>query len=680
MSTSNPLMAESWGTPFEVPPIDRIADDDYLPAFVEGMRRQRDEIDAIISSTDAPTFDNTIVALERSGKLLSRVAHAFYPRHSAHTNDRLQEVAREVAPLLSAHADDIRLNPTLFDRIRTVYEGRDQLSLDPEQQHLLNETYKSFARGGIHCSEEVQARLRQINTELSRLANRFGDNLLEETNEFELVVEDPAILEGLPSSLVAAAAAEGQRRKRDGRHVFTLQRPSIDPFLQYCDDREQRRAIAEGYALRGDNDNEHDNKAVVARIVELRAERAELLGYDSHAHFALEDRMAETPDRVFALLEKVWAPAIRVAEREARDLEAMMEEQEHNGGLGHHDWPFYAEKLRRARYDLDDETVRPYLEVNAVRDGAFQVATRLFALTFEPRDDLPVWHPDQQAFEVKDADGSHLGLLYMDFFARESKRAGAWANTLRQQSNLDGRVTAIVTTNFNFPAPTDESPSLLNFVEATTLFHEFGHALHNLLSDVTYASLSGTSVPRDYVEFPSQVLENWLGEPEVLRTFARHYRTGEPIPTELIEKLQASMKFNQGFQTVEYLAASYLDMHWHTLKHGAASIEDVRRFESEAMARLGLIDAILPRYRSTYFAHVFSGGYSAGYYSYLWAEVLDADGYEAFRETSLFDRSTASRLRRLLSRGGSRPGMELYREFRGRDPEIEPLLVRRGLA
>jgi peptidyl-dipeptidase Dcp len=678
-SGPNPLLAESWDTPFGVPPLDRIRDEHYMPAFNEGMQRQKVEIEAITENADSPTFDNTVVELERSGALLDRVSAAFYSRNAAHTNEALQEVAREAAPLLAAHSDDILMNRALFDRVHAVYEQRDDLDLDPQQTYLLTETHKRFVRSGVNLPEETQARIREINAELSELSTRFNDNLLAETNAFELLIEDPDELTALPASLVAAAADEAQRRGHENKWVFTLQRPSVNPFLQYSPSRELRQKIFDGYAARGDNGNEHDNNAVLARIAELRAERASLMGYESHAHYVLENRMAEKPERVLSLLNRVWEPAIRVAQKESADLEAMMHAEGIDGALHGADWRFYTEKIRRERYDLDDEALRPYFELNAVREGAFDVATKLFGITFEQRTDLPTWHPDQQVFEVKEADGSHLGILYMDFFMRESKRGGAWENTLRQQSNLDGRVRPVVTNNFNFPPPTDVGPSLLSFSEASTLFHEFGHALHDLLSDVTYESLSGTNVRWDFVEFPSQIMENWMSEPEVLRGYARHYETGEPIPDEMIEKLKASSKFNQGFKTVEYTAACFLDMDWHQLQHPGATIEDVSAFESKAMEELGLIEQIIPRYRSTYFRHIFSGGYSAGYYSYLWAEVLDADAFEAFKENSLFDQATAAKLRQLLSRGGSRPGMELYREFRGRDPEIAPLLTRRGL-
>jgi len=677
--SSNPLLAQTWDTPFGVPPLDRIENGHYMPAFREGMNRQKEEIAAITANPDEPTFDNSVVALERSGSLLTRVSSAFYPRNSAHTNDEMQTVAREVAPLLAAHSDDITLNRPLYDRIHGVFEQREDLGLDPEQMRLLTETHKRFVRSGVNQPEEGQARIREINTELSELSTTFEENLLAETNDFELIVDGPGELEPLPKALVAAAADEAARRGHEGKHVFTLQRPSINPFLQYSPSRELREKIYDGYAMRSNNGNDHDNKTVLTRMAELRAERAKLLGYETHAAYVLDDNMAETPERVYELLNKVWEPALRVSKQEAVDLQAMMHEDGIRGELRGHDWRYYTEKVRQARYDLDDEALRPYFEVNAVRDGAFEVANHLWGITIERLDGMPVWHPDQQVFEVKDTDGSHIGVLYMDFFMRESKRGGAWENSFRQQYKVDGPVTPVVTNNFNFPPPTDDAPSLLSFTEASTLFHEFGHAVHDLLSDVTYESLSGTNVPRDFVEFPSQVMENWMGEPEVLRMFARHYQTGEPIPDEMIEKIQASSKFNQGFATIEYLAASFLDMNWHTLRDGHAVVENPEGFESDAMQELGLIEQIIPRYRSTYFAHIFGGGYSSGYYSYLWSEVLDADAFEAFKEAGLFDQETAAKFRRLLSRGGSRPGMELYREFRGRDPEITPLLARRGL-
>ena len=598
----------------------------------------------------------------------------------ANSDDVTKETAKTIAPELSAHGDNISLNKDLFERVLAVYEQRDSLDLSAEQAHLLNETHKQFVRSGANLEDEAQEKLRAINSELAELSQQFSENLLDETNNFELLVTDRADLGDIPESLVALAAEEAKRRGHecDECWVFTLQRPSINPFLQYSPNREMRKTLFDGYAMRGDNDNEQDNKGIISRMVSLRAERSALMGYDNHASFVLSDNMAENPDNVYNLLDQVWKPALVRSKEERADMQAMMTADGIDDRLRGWDWRYYTEKVRKAKYDLDDDALRPYFEVNAVRDGVFSLATALWGLEFEQRDDLPTWHPDQQVFEVKEADGSHLAILYLDYFARESKRGGAWMNALRSQSNVDGFVTPIVTNNFNFPAPTEGSPSLLSLTNAETFFHEFGHALHGMFSDVRYTSLSGTSTPRDFVEFPSQVMENWMRTPEVLGMFAKHYETGEPIPQEVVEKINASAKFNQGFATVEYMAAAYLDMAYHVVD----STEPVepRGFEDSAMTDIGLIEEIIPRYRSGYFAHIFSGGYSSGYYSYMWSEILDADGFMAFEETDVLDRETAARYRdEVLSKGGTRPGMELYRNFRGRDPQIEPLLEKRGL-
>jgi peptidyl-dipeptidase Dcp len=675
---TNPLL-ESWDTPFGTPPFDRIESEHYLPALRAGMLKQKKEIDAITANPAAPTFANTLEAFESSGATYGKVSRVFSAVNGAHSDDVTKETARIVAPEMASHSDDILLNAALFDRINTVYDQRGDLTLGDEQMRLLDETRKRFLRAGANLDVASQTRLREVNAELATLTNQFRDNLLDETNDFELLVMDRGDLGDLPSNLVSLAAEEARSREHDCEcWVFTLQRTSINPFLQYSPNRELRRKIYDAYAMRGDNDNDFDNKEIVTRIVALRAERAALLGFDSHADYVLSERMAERPKLVYELLDQIWTPALRVAKEEKAARQKIMTAEGVDGKLEGWDWRYYTEKLRKAKYDLDDEALRPYFEVDAVRDGAFELANRLYGLQFERRRDIPGWHPDQQVFEVKEADGSHLAVLFMDFFARKDKRGGAWKNALRQQSKLDGNVTPIITNNFNFPAPTDESPSLLSLGEASTLFHEFGHALHGMMSDVRYESFAGTSTPRDFVELPSQIMENWVTEPEVLRMFARHYQTGEPIPEELIEKIVASRKFNQGFATVEYMAASYLDMAFHTL----SSTEPIepRGFETAVMADIGLIDEILPRYRSTYFAHVFAGGYSAGYYGYLWSEVLDADAFQAFKETGLFDAGTAARFREhILSKGYTRPGMELYINFRGRPPSIEPLLERRGL-
>jgi len=674
----NPLLAE-WHTEFGVPPFDLIENEHYLPAIREAMAAHKEEVAAIVANAEAPTFQNTIEALERSGELYARGSRVFYAVTSAHTNDTLQGVERTLAPEEAAHGDDILLNPELYARVKAVWDQRDALGLDPEQLKLLEETNKQFVRSGAALGDADKARLREINKEIAELSQKYSQNVLEETNAYELHVTDTADLGDLSAGLVELAAAEAKRRGHDSGWSFTLQRPSINPFLESSPNRALRRAIFDGYALRGDNDNERDNKAVASRMAALRAERAKLLGFPTHAHYVLSDNMAETPQRVMDLLDQVWRPALAVAKRERADMQALMNGEGVSGKLEGWDWRHYTEKVRRERYALDQQALLPYFEVNAVRDGVFLVANKLHGLTFHERKDLPRWHPDQQAFEVKEADGSHLGVLYMDFFARPSKQGGAWMNSLQKQKRLGGEKHPIVTTNFNFPAPTAEGVSLITFDDALTLAHECGHGLHGLLSDLTYESLGGTSVSRDFVELPSQIMENWMEQPEVLRGYAKHYQTGEVIPDELVEKLQASATFNQGFVTVEFVAAAYLDMAWHLL--AAPEEKDARAFEAAEMSRIGLIEEIIPRYRSTYYTHIFAGGYSAGYYAYLWAEVLDKDAFQAFVETGdLFDPATAKRLRdEILSRGGTRPGMDLYRAFRGRDPSIEPLLKARGL-
>ena len=674
---SNPLLSK-WDTPFGTPPFDTIRSEDYLPALRAGMREQNAEIAVIVNNENEPTFENTVEAYERSGQLLDDVSNVFSAVNGANSDDVTTETANIFAPENSAHGDDILLNADLFKRIDTVFVARESLDLNDEQMRLLEETHRDFLKSGVNLDESGQAKLRAINSELASLSQTFRDNQLAETNDFELLITDVENLGDLPSSLKSLAAEEAKRRGHECEcWSFTLQRPSINPFLQYSPSREDRKFLFDGYAMRGNNNNEHDNKLTLARMAVLRAERASLMGLKNHAEFVLQDRMADNTDLIYELMDKVWQPAINAAKQERAERQAVMNAEGIPGKLEGWDWRYYTEKVRKANYEFDEEELRPYFEVNAVRDGVFELSNRLFGLTFKRREDLSGWHPDQQVFEVFDDDGSHLAILYMDFFARESKRGGAWMNAMRVQSKLDGDVTPIVTNNFNFPAPTEDSPSLLSLGEAETLFHEFGHALHGMLSDVTYASLAGTATPRDFVEFPSQVMENWMREPEVLRMFAKHYLTGETIPDALIEKIGALATFDQGFKTIEYLAASYLDMAYHVLE-GPAPV-DALVLEETTMARIGMIDEIIPRYRSTYFAHIFAGGYSAGYYSYLWSEILDADAFQAFKETSLLSKETAASYREnILSKGGTRPGMELYQNFRGRPPSIEPLLERRG--
>ncbi len=674
----NPLLAE-WHTDFLVPPLDLIENEHYEPAFREAMTQHRAEIEAIVDSPDPATFENTILALDQAGAIYGRVGRVFGAVNGAHTNETLQAVAETMAPERAAHGDAILLNPDLWTRVDAVFQQREELGLNPEQAKLLEETHKQFVRSGAALDEASKTRIKEINSELALSSTKFSQNILADENAFELLVTDSADLGNLPAGLVALASEKATAKGYDSGWLFTLDRPSINPFLEASPNRELRRQMFMGYALKGDNDNENDNKEILSRIAAIRAERAKLMGYPTHAHFIISDNMAETPERVLSFLQEVWRPALEVAIQERADMQAVMNAEGVEGKLKAWDWRHYTEKVRKERYALDQEALLPYFEVNAVRDGVFEIARRLYGLTFHERTDLPRWHPDQQVFEVREADGSHQAILYLDYFARSSKRGGAWMNALQPQSNVDGYVYPIVTTNFNFPPPAAGGPSLIGLDNALTLAHEMGHALHGLLSDVTYQGLAGTSVPRDFVEFGSQVMENWMGEPEVLRMYAKHYETGEVLPDELVNKLQESATFNQGFVTVEFIAAAFLDMAWHMLDEPVE--HEARAFETAEMAKIGMLDEIIPRYRSTYYSHIFSSGYSAGYYSYLWAEVLDKDAFQAFVETGdLFDSATAQRLRdEILSRGGTRPGMELYVNFRGREPSIQALLEARGL-
>jgi peptidyl-dipeptidase Dcp len=677
-SVQNPFFSE-WDTPFGVPPFDQITEEHYKPAFEEGMKKQRAEIDAIVGNEESPTFENTVEALERSGALLTKVNYVFGNRRGALTNETIQAIDKEMAPVLSKHRDDILLNADLFERVKAVYERKEELDLTPEQGRLLEDQYKDFVRGGANLDEEKKSELRKINEELSVLSVKFGENVLKETNKFEMVIENEADLAGLPDTAVAGAAEAASERGHEGKWVFTIHKPSMVPFLQYSEMRELREKIFKAYINKGNNDDELDNKKIASRMAALRVKKAALLGYETHAHFVLEEYMAKVPENVYDLLNQLWKPALAMAKKEAAMMQEMIDEEGGDFKLAPWDWWYYAEKIRKVKYQLDEEAIRPYFKVENVIDGAFMVANKLWGITFEERQDIPKYHEDVTVFGVKEADGSHIGVLYTDYFPRASKRGGAWKSNFRKQHKLDGEnITPVIYNVGNFSKPTADKPALISFEEAATLFHEFGHALHGLLSDCTYASLSGTSVPRDFVELPSQIMENWAAAPEVLKMYAKHYETGEPIPDELVKKIKDASKFNQGFITVEYLAASFLDMDWHTLKD--AEEKDTLAFENESLGRIGLIPEIIVRYRSPYFAHVFSGGYSSGYYSYIWAEVLDSDAFQAFKETSLFDQETATSYRKnILATGGTEDPMVLYKRFRGREPKIEPLLEKRGL-
>jgi len=674
----NPLIAE-FATPFGVPPFDRIKPEHFMPAFDQGIADQKAEIGAIVKNGQAPTFANTLEALDRSGALLKRVGAVFNNLNSSNTNDQLQQIAKDVAPKLAKHADDIALDPGLFARVKSVYEGRGKLGLNAEQGRLLEKTYKEFVRNGANLPPDNQARLRRINEELSVLTVKFGENILKENSAFELVIEKDTDLAGLPPAVVAGAAETAKDRGKPGKWVFTLAKPSLIPFLQYSERRDLREKMFKAYIMRGNNGNDLDNKANAVKIADLRVERANLLGYKSHAAYVLEENMAKTPEAVYALLGQIWKPAVARARAEAAEMQAMIDREGRGFKLQPWDWWFYAEKVRKAKYDLDDRALRPYFQLENVRSGAYMVANKLYGITFTELSGIPKYQEDVRVFEVKDADGSHLGILYVDYYPRSNKEGGAWMSNYREQSRRNGvDIRPVIVNNGNFSKPTAAEPALISFEEATTLFHEFGHALQGLLSKCTYESLSGTNVRGDFVELCSQVMENWATDPAVLKMYAKHYKTGEPIPDALIEKINKSKLFNQGFETVEYVAACYLDMDWHSLTEPKEV--DPLKFEADSMARIGLIPEIISRYRTTYFNHIFSGGYSAGYYNYIWAAVLDSDAFEAFKETSLFDQATARSFRtNILEKGDTEDPMVLYKRFRGREPRIEPLLKKRGL-
>ncbi|MDP4194190.1 MAG: M3 family metallopeptidase [Bacteroidota bacterium] len=674
----NPFLKE-FSVSNGVPPFDQIKVEHYLPAFKEGIKQQQAEIELIVNSSEAPDFENTIAAMESSGALLDRVSSVFYNMMSSNTSEELQKIAKDISPLLSKHNDDILLNEKLFKKVKSIYEQKDKLLLTEEQKMLLEKTYKEFVRGGANLDEQKKNQLREINKELSLLSLQFGENLLKETNAFELVIEKESDLSGLPQTLINSASETAKGRGYKNKWVFTLQNPSIMPFLQYADNRLLREKIFKAYINRGNNNNKNDNKVIITKIASLRVKRANLLGYKTHADFVLDENMAKTSENVYKLLRQLWTPALKVAKKETEELQQMIHKEGNTFKLEAWDWRYYAEKLRKEKYDLDDEQLRPYFKLENVREGAFLVANKLYGVTFSERTDLPKYHNEAKAFEVREADGKFLGILYTDYFPRESKRGGAWCSSFRKQSIKDGKdITPVMVNVCNFSKSTGDKPALLTFEEVTTLFHEFGHALHGLLSHTTYDKLSGSAVPRDFVELPSQIMENWAGEPEVLKTFAKHYKTGETIPQELVDKIKNSEHYGQGFATVEYLAASFLDLDWHTLAD--TNKVDAEKFETNSLNKIGLMPEIVVRYRSTYFNHIFNGGYSSGYYSYIWAEVLDADAFEAFKETSLFDQKTARSFRdNILSKGGTEEAMTLYKRFRGSDPKIEPLLKRRGL-
>ncbi len=679
----NPFFSE-YETPFGVPPFDKIENAHFEPAILKGIEEQAAEIQAIVDNPAPPSFENTIEALEHSGELLLKTLLVFYNFNSSLTGPEIQEIAQTMSPKLSEHSSNISLNMDLFARIKAVYGQKDELDLNPEQRKLLDETYKGFERSGANLPPEKQARLREINADLSMLTLQFGQNVLGETNAFTMVVEDEEDLKGLPDSSIESAAELAVSMDKEGQWVFTLHNPSVMPFLYNADNRELRKKMQQAHVNRGNNDNEYNNREILAKISNLRLEKAEMMGYDTHADFSLEETMAGGIETVMDFVDQVWNPAIALAKQEAQLLQDMIYEDGHDFNLEQWDWRYYAERVRREKYDLDEQVVRQYFELNTVRDGIFMIVDKLWGLQFIERTDVPKYHPDVQVFEVTEADGSHIGIIYMDFHPRDSKRGGAWMSSYRSQKiDRDGQfIHPVITIVCNFSPPSSTRPSLLTYDEMTTFFHEFGHALHGLLSDVQYGSLAGTSVPRDFVELPSQVMENWANEPEVMKTFALHYETGEPMPETLMDRIVESAHFNQGFATVEFLMSTYLDMEYHTITEPFQNLDQASiTVEEQTIEKYGMIPEINYRWQSTNFQHIFAGGYAAGYYSYLWSGLLDADAYEAFRETGdVFDQETALSFRKnILERGGTEDAMQMYIDFRGREPIIEPLLRQRGL-
>lgn len=688
-ATDNPFFT-AYSTSFQVPPFSKIKDEHYMPAFEKGMEEHLTDIDNIVNNPASPTFENTIEELERSGKLLTKVQRVFYNLAGSNTNPKMQELQRELSPLISAHYDKVSLNKALFERVEMLYQTRDSLGLTAEQLKLLEDTRKGFVRSGALLSEQQKTEITKLNSQLSQLTTEYGQNLLAETNGFELILEK-SDLAGLSNGVIQAASTAAKQKmeaaetdedknKYQDKYVFTPHRSSMYPFLTESSRRDLRETLYKAYINRGNNDNANDNKTVAAKIAQLRAKRAQIMGYETHAHFVLEERMVKTPEGVYNLLMELWQPALARAKQEVVDMQEVVNAEGHDFSIAAWDWWQYSEKVRKAKYDLDEASLKPYLSLDNVLKGVFDTSNKLWGLTFTELHDIDVYHPDARVWEVKDKDGSHLGIFIGDYFTRSNKRGGAWMSSFKGQSNLDGVERPVVVNVCNFPGPVGEDPALLSFENVTTLFHEFGHALHGLLTNTTYQSMSGTSGPRDFTEFPAQILEHWAKEPAILKTFATHYETGDVIPDELISKLLKASKFNQGFSNTEYLAASLLDMDWHTLK-ADDELQDTAQFEQASLEKIGLIDEIAPRYRSTYFSHIFASGYAAGYYSYVHSAVLDSDGFAAFKESGdVFNPELAEKLRtHIYEKGSTEDAMVLYKKFRGREPQIEALLKVRGL-
>lgn len=670
---SNPFFSE-FQTPDGVPPFDQIKLEHYEPAFRKGMEEQNKLIQAIVDSKEEPNFENVIVAFDNSSPILDRVGGVFYNLTEAETTDELTALSMKLAPVLSEHGDNISLNHDLFLKIKAVYDKKDALGLNTEQNRLLEKIYKDFVRSGANLPADKQARLRDINKQLSTLGITFSNNILNENNEFKLFVDKKEDLAGLPDWFCQSAAQEAKAAGQEGKWLFTLHNASRLPFLQYADNRDLREKMYKAYINRGNNNDKNDNKQIIKDILTLRLEKAKLLGYDCYSAFVLDNTMAKTPQTVMDFLGNLWQYALPKAKAEAAELQKLMDKEGKGQKLEAWDWWYYTEKLRKEKYNLEEDKIKPYFKLENVREGAFAVANKLYGITLTKKEGVPVYHPDVEVFEVKDADGSQLGIFYVDYFPRPGKSGGAWMSNYREQQ---GDIRPLVCNVASFTKPVGDTPSLLTLDEVETLFHEFGHGLHGLLTQCQYKGTSGTNVVRDFVELPSQINEHWATEPEVLKMYAKHYQTGEVIPDELIEKILRQKTFNQGFITTELMAAAILDMNLHNLTDMQGF--DVEKFEKDAMDSLGLIPEIAPRYRTTYFNHII-GGYAAGYYSYLWANVLDNDAFEAFKEHGIFDKQTADAFRHnVLEKGDSDDPMTLYKNFRGAEPQLDPMLKNRGM-
>lgn len=676
-TTDNPLL-QKWDTPFETAPFEKIKVEHYLPAFEAAMEEHNKEIQAIIDNAEAPTFDNTIAALDYAGETLSKVAGVFFNMMAANTSEELQKVNEQVGPMMATHSDNISMNAKLFEKIKVVYDAKDSQKYTGEQLALLEKTYNKFVRSGALLDAAKQEELRKVNAELTKVEAKFDANLLKESKAYQLVIDKEENLKGLPQGEIEKAAALAKQEGKKGKWIFTLDNPSFIPFVTYAENRDLRKEIFNARVNRCNNGGETDNNALVAQMSELRAKKAQLLGYETFAHYQLEERMAKEPKAVFDLLENLLSYSVKVAKEEAAQFQAMLSKDVPGATLEAWDMYYYAEKVRQQKYNFDAELTRPYFEINNVRQGCFDVLTKLYGISFTERKDVSVYAEDVLAFEAKNEKGEHVGILYWDPYTRASKGSGAWCNEYRGQSRKDGKnITPVITVCFNY-AKSPNGATTLTADEALTVFHEMGHAIHQLLSNCTYPSVSGTNVARDFVELPSQILEHWCLQPEVLKMYAKNEK-GEVIPQEMVEKMETSGNFFQGFMFSELLAASYLDMCFHSIKAGEKV--NTQEMEANAMAKIGMLSQIPPRYRSTYFSHCFGdGGYSAGYYSYTWSETLDADAFEAFKETgNIFDPATAAKFKVLLSSGSTKDAMQLYKDFRGAEPDLNALLRNRGL-